>query len=86
MGLIAQLRKFHRAISTCPHPDKLRFYSRADAEKSADRIGLNVYECVCGMWHMTGQCSSEPECPICGAPLDEWNDCGCYAELHWGGD
>lgn len=23
-------------------------------------------------------------CPICGVELDEYTDCGCFAELHYG--
>ena len=25
------------------------------------------------------------ECPICGVDNDEWSDCGCFADLHYGG-
>ena len=68
---------------------KVVFTSMEAAEQRANEIGgLKAYECVCGKFHMTTDVDNprEPECPICGAPIDEWTDCGCYAELHWGGD
>ena len=84
--LVHDLLAFRTNISECPHPTKKRFKTEAAAQRRADTLGLEIYECVCGMWHMTGQCTREPSCPICGAPIDEYTDCGCYAEIMWGGD
>lgn len=84
---VEDLERFRDDISTCPHPWKLRFENKRDAMDHAVDLGLKVYKCVCGDWHMTGQCSEyvDPECPICGAPIDDWGPgCGCFEELHYG--
>ena len=71
MGLIAGLKRMRGKISTCPHPSKLKFNTEAEATARADRLGLEVYKCVCGRWHMTGQCThfdDEVLCHVCGLP------------------
>jgi hypothetical protein len=75
------LHSLSQRMAKCPHPEKLRFVTESDAQTKADKIGgMEVYECVCGMYHMT----TIPTCPICGAYIEE--NCGCFAELHIGKD
>ena len=83
-GNIVDMRSLKLRMARCPHPNKLRFATEADAIKKADSIGgMDVYHCRCGMYHMT----TRPRCPICGSDIDDegWGpDCGCFAELHFG--
>lgn len=47
-------------MSSCPHPEKVRHATQADAKaaiRSMYRNGrgnpdLNVYQCACGAWHV----------------------------------
>ena len=83
----SQLRRSARFLSKCPHPNKVRFTSFDAAEQRANEIGgLKAYKCVCGQYHMTTDVDNprEPECPICGAPIDEYSDCGCYNDIMFG--
>lgn len=85
---VSDLRRLVADLSVCPHPQKLRFVDETAAQQHADPIGLDVYLCVCGNWHMTsgGRAYAYPPCPICGAPCDDegWDDCGCYFDLMFG--
>lgn len=84
MGFLAGLKRMRTRISECPHPTKVRFDTKRKAERRAEQLGMEAYECVCGKWHLTGQCTREPACPICGAPIDEYTSCGCFEDLHYG--
>lgn len=52
----------------CPHPEKRRHTSRANAEKERDalerdtgiHLNLVAYRCVCGKWHI-GRRSKSPK-------------------------
>ncbi len=70
-------------LSVCPHPKKVVFRSQAKARKRARQLSMRFYHCVCGAWHLTTRIAGG--CPICHAPNnDDFIDCGCYAELHYG--
>jgi hypothetical protein len=32
------------------------------------------------------ECAEDAACPVCGALIDEFQDCGCFADLHYGSD
>ncbi len=84
---IEQLERAVTFLSACPHPDKKVFGSMSAAQRRAEQIGgLKAYRCVCGKFHMTTDVDNprEPECPICGTPIDEYTSCGCFEDLHWG--
>lgn len=81
--LVEALKRFRSDITDCPHPSKVRFKTQSHAEQRAFVLNMTTYLCVCGCWHMTSQ-QSIYTCPICGCPLDENTDCGCYAALHFG--
>ena len=72
MGLIAQLKRVRNHLSECPHPNKVRFHSEGAAERRAAQLGMEHYKCVCGKWHLTGQCThhfdDEVLCHVCGLP------------------
>ena len=72
-------------LAECPHPGKVSFGSEATARSRAEDLDFGYYKCACGAWHLTSQWSVN-DCPICGAPLDEYTSCGCYEELHYGRD
>jgi hypothetical protein len=89
MDLATQLERTREFLSFCPHPSKVIFRSMAKARKRAREIGgLLPYKCVCGKFHLTTDVKNpkEPECPICGSPIDERVSCGCFEDLHWGND
>lgn len=84
---IAGLKRIRDELGTCPHPSKTRFKTQEYAQVRAAVLGYSAYECVCGYWHLTSQLTSQQsinECPICGCPLDENTNCGCYDDLHFG--
>lgn len=86
MGFLAQLRRMRSHVAACPHPTKVKFDSQAAADRAASRrvrTDFKSYECVCGKWHLTTS-MGEPECPICGAPIDEYTSCGCFEDIHYG--
>ncbi len=46
-------------MTRCPRPDKIPYYSRAEAEAARTRLAakgtvVESYECACGHWHVGG--------------------------------
>ena len=81
---VEQLERSVDFLSECPHPNKVVFRSAAKARKRARELHMDWYKCVCGSWHLTTPPDYEPPCPVCGAPINEYESCGCYEELHYG--
>ena len=73
--MLAELKRMRRAISTCPHPSKLRFDSERAALERAEGLDMTVYKCVCGKWHMSS-CHRDPD-------DYEWMDDLFYTDEFW---
>ena len=56
---LVQVWTDYRSPDACPHPGKIGFHSEEQALVGAEEKGsqydsvMDVYECRCGLWHLT---------------------------------